>query len=95
MFQQAGLIQDLLALFCIESARRQIAEEHDVQFDDMLGIVVNSPFVPTDRAKLVSQGLLSGWAGDFVVATHLLVPQVENSLRHALRVRGYRVSNLN
>jgi Domain of unknown function (DUF4209) len=94
MLEQARLMRDLLALAFIESARRQIVEEHLVQLDDMLAVVANSAFVPSNRAKLFARGLLAGIEGDFVVATHLLSPQIENCLRHVLSARGYRVSGL-
>jgi hypothetical protein len=94
MFEQAGLVQDLHVLAFIEPARRQIVEEHRVQLDDMLALAANSPFVPGNRARLFARGLLAGFEGDFVVAAHLLIPQVENCLRHILSARGHRVSGL-
>lgn len=92
MFQQAHLMQDLLALAFIEPARRQITEEHQVRLDDLLAFAANSSFVPNNRTRLFARGLLAGFDGDFVVATHLLIHQIENCLRHVLSARGLRVS---
>ena len=65
-----------------------------MQLDDMLALVANSTFVPSNRARLFAQGLLAGFEGDFAVASHLLIPQIENGLRHVLSARGHRVSGL-
>jgi len=40
------------------------------------------------------RGIHAGFHGDFLVAAHLLVPQVENSIRHVLAGNGVDVSNL-
>lgn len=42
----------------------------------------NSPFVPEDRIYSFAIGLLAGFKNDFVTAAHLLLPQLENSLRY-------------
>lgn len=41
-----------------------------------------SPFVPEDRLHIYSLGITAGFKNDFVTAAHLLIPQLENSLRH-------------
>ncbi|EFK36166.1 Uncharacterised protein [Chryseobacterium gleum] len=41
-----------------------------------------SPFVPEDRLHIYSLGITAGFQNDFVTAAHLLIPQLENSLRH-------------
>jgi hypothetical protein len=56
--------------------------------------VQNNPFIPPDHAEIFLRGLHAGFHGDFIVAVHLLVPQVENSLRYLLEERGVDVSNL-
>ena len=45
-------------------------------------IDTKSPFVPEDRMHDYWIGLTAGFQNDFVTATHLLIPQLENSLRH-------------
>lgn len=56
-------------------------------------IVEHAPFVPPSNVAIVSKGLWMGLVGDFVGATTILVPQVEECIRHVLRNRGFRVSS--
>ncbi|MHC5737238.1 DUF4209 domain-containing protein, partial [Nostoc sp.] len=68
----------------IEQARYQINLEHSVQINDLLPIVSNSPFVPSEREYLFAKGLYAGLTGDFFTSTHILIPQIENSMRYLL-----------
>ena len=54
----------------------------------------NSPVVPPGHEGIFLRGIHAGFHGDFVVASHLLVPQIENSLRYILECQGVDVSNL-
>lgn len=45
-------------------------------------IKLNSKFIPQDRLQLFVQGLYFGFKGDFSLAAHILLPQMENSFRH-------------
>jgi hypothetical protein len=78
----------------IEPARAQILNDHLPTFQDLLFIVRNNPFIPPGHEGIFLRGLHAGFHGDFVVATHLLTPQIENSLRYALESHGVDVSNL-
>jgi len=46
--------------------------------------IVNNPFIPTDHKEFYSRGLTAGLHGDFLLSSHLLIPQIENSLRYVL-----------
>lgn len=78
----------------IEPARLQILVEHHPTVDHIGTIVHNNPFVPPDHEMIFARGLLAGFDGDFLIAIHLLVPQVENAIRHVLESRGVDTSNL-
>lgn len=78
----------------IEPARMQIFNDHHPTFRDLLFIVRNNPFIPPGHEAIFLRGLHAGFHGDFVVATHLLTPQIENSLRHILESHDVDVSNL-
>lgn len=78
----------------INPARLQILSDHHPSFEEILRIVRNNPFVPPDHEEIFLRGLHAGFHGDFIVAVHLLVPQVENSLRYILEEQGVDVSNL-
>lgn len=78
----------------IEPARVQIFNDHHPTFQDLLFIVRNNPFIPPGHEGIFLRGLHAGFHGDFVVATHLLTPQIENSLRYVLESQDVDVSNL-
>ncbi|HPX61071.1 MAG TPA: DUF4209 domain-containing protein [Deltaproteobacteria bacterium] len=78
----------------IEPARRQLLQEHNVNLGDFLSLVKYSPFVPENREQIYARGLYEGMKGDFVVAVHLLIPQIENSIREILEHKGIAVSKL-
>lgn len=41
----------------------------------------NSLFIPEERKILFAEGIYAGFADDFILASHLLMPQIENSLK--------------
>ncbi len=88
MYWFAVEYQRLQALAFIEPARYQINLEHSVRVKDLLPIVSNSPFVPPEREYLFAKGLYAGLTGDFFTSTHILIPQIENSVRYLLEKRG-------
>jgi hypothetical protein len=75
-------------------ACEQIKSEHSIQVEDFLWITENNPFIPDDRQGIYSRGLLAALQGDLVIAAHLLIPQLENSLRHILKRQGFISSHL-
>lgn len=88
MFQNASHGWHLHIQACVEPARYQINSEHNIRIEDFLNIVSNNPFVPAGRELLYAQGLSAGMSGDFLVAVHLLIPQVEHSIRYVLAQQG-------
>jgi hypothetical protein len=68
----------------LDPARQQIALEHRVRPHDLLPVLSNNPFVPPDREILFARGLAAGFEGDWILAGHALIPQIENSLRYVL-----------
>jgi hypothetical protein len=95
MYQTAVLYQSIQAQDFIEPARYQINLEHSVRVNDLLPIVSHSPFVPPEREYLFAKGLYAGLTGDFFTSTHILIPQIENSVRYLLGKRGAITSGLN
>jgi hypothetical protein len=92
MLEQARFYQDFWTSAFIEPARKQINAEHSIQVRDILSIVSNNPFVPRCREMIFARGLQAGLIGDFLMAAHLLMPQLENSLRYLLIQQGLIVS---
>lgn len=94
MFRQATLFRLTHTLGYVEPAKEQINLEHNIRLRDLLPFVANNPFVPPGREMIYARGLLAGLSGDMLVAAHLLVPQLENSIRHLLIRQGHILSNL-
>lgn len=78
----------------IRPAQEQIYNEHHPQANDLIFLVANNPFVPPHHEAIFLRGLHAGLCGDYLVAAHLLVPQIENSIRYVLESEGVDVSNL-
>lgn len=95
MYSQAQFERNLIVQCLIEPVRLQINLEHRVQVRDFTSIVQSSPFVPQGRELIFAKGLHAGLIGEYLDATHLLMPQVENSIRHILEQEGVTVSKLN
>jgi len=78
----------------IEPAREQFIFDHQPDIYDLIFIVRNNPFIPEHHEGIFLRGLHAGFHGDFLLASSLLVPQIENSIRSFLEVRGVDVTNL-
>jgi hypothetical protein len=78
----------------IDPARLQILNDHHPSFHDLSFVVRNNPFVPPGHEAIFLRGIHAGFHGDFVVVSHFLVPQIENSLRYVLESNGVDITNL-
>lgn len=56
--------------------------QHQIDEQQLLPYCQDNPFVAPGQEGLYTRGLYAGLQGDFLVATHLLVPLLENSLRY-------------
>lgn len=72
----------------IAPALRQFVLDHLIFDDDLVNIIGLSGTVPAERIGLVAKGLKAGFEGDFIVALHLLVPQLEHLVRTHLQLKG-------
>lgn len=88
MYDQATFWQRLRVFGFILPALEQINLDHLIRPDDIVAIVANNPFVPPDRREIFLRGLYHGFVLDFMVASSLLVPQIESSIRYLLKQRG-------
>lgn len=94
MFREAAHEQELFAEAIVRPALIQIDIEHYIRESDLWPIVSNNPFVPPGREIFFARGLYAGLTGDLLVASHLLLPQIENSLRYVLQHSGHIVSGI-
>jgi len=88
MYKQAAFHHQIYTLSLIEPIRNQLNLDHSFRLQDFLQIVSNNPIVPAGREYIFAQGLELGMEGDYLNAVHLLIPQIENSMRHILTQLG-------
>lgn len=77
----------------IDPARQKITEQHRLHKADFVFLVSENPFVPPGHEEIFLRGIHAGFHGDFLVASSLLVPQIENSIRYVLTNHGVDVTN--
>jgi hypothetical protein len=62
----------------------KLRERYAPSIDDLLSYLCQSPLLAQTRRELLEQGLRAYEQGDFTKAVHVLVPQIEQSLRNLL-----------
>ena len=75
---------------CITMSRCQLIDDRHFE-----PIVCSSGFVPPGFEAIFSQGFSKLVQGDMVAAAYLLIPQLENALRHVLTSRRSNTAKLN
>jgi hypothetical protein len=73
---------------CAEFVRRIISEEHPYYRGAFGFLLANNRFVPRGREMLFERGLQAALEGDYIAAAHILIPQIENSIRSVLGQAG-------
>jgi hypothetical protein len=90
--QTEGLRRSLVAFGQIETARLTVIEKHYLTEDDLASLLEHSAFVPSDLVRTFSRAFVRYFQGDFVSASYILIPLLENSLRHLLKASGHDVT---
>lgn len=92
MYKKAAFLQKFDVVAIIEPAREQIVLEHRIKMEHILFVVSDNPLVSERRINTVAEGLLAGFNGDFFMASHIIIPQIEESMRYVLGQCGEIVS---
>lgn len=92
--QTSQILWPTAAEWRLEPARRAIAAEHSIRFRDLAFLVTNNPLIREGHEGIFLRGIQAGFFGDWLVAMHLLVPQIEDSLRYVLQQHGEVTSTL-
>ena len=95
MLQHSQLYRQLTVQGRVVPALNQITSEHNIRVRDLGFLVRNKPFIPPGHEGIFQKGFYAGFTSDFVTAAHLLVPQVENSIRYVLTQAGKITSGIN
>ena len=71
-----------------------ISVEHNVGSREIAFLCRHSPFIPPDRVEIYTEGFMRFLRGDMIAALHILIPQLENSIRCILEQLGIDISTL-
>jgi Domain of unknown function (DUF4209) len=95
LYSRAKMNFDIYFQAMIDPARLQILDEHEMVLADFEHIIHANSFIPIGHEYSVWRGLHSGMHGDFLISSHLLIPQLEASVRHILQQRMVITSGFN
>ena len=95
MFLQARQVDWPLRVAAqIEPARQQIEREHPIRLNDLRWLLTFNAFIPPGHAGIYARGLQAGFRGDWLIAMHLLIPQLEASIRAVFQQRKIPTSTV-
>ncbi|MCB5196767.1 DUF4209 domain-containing protein [Deefgea salmonis] len=94
MMKNIGIDHQLAVQGQIRPALNELMIQHHVSEYALESILKNSPFIPYGHEYFYIKGLTFGLEGDFLSACHILIPQIENSLRYLARSQGEEPTTL-
>ncbi|MFC1678805.1 DUF4209 domain-containing protein [Elusimicrobiota bacterium] len=94
MMHDLSLHQSYCAATVIEACRRELDRRYKSDAAHLAQFVEFNAFVPPGREALFEKGLLAGMRGDWTECLHILIPQIENSVRTVLERAGEIVTHL-
>ena len=90
--QDESIRRQHVALGQIEAARQTIIEQHHISDEVLWTLLQYSPFIEPGLGGTYCRGFTRFFQGDFVSATYILTPLLENSLRYVLKSYGHDVT---
>lgn len=87
------LTRNLTVKGWIFPALQVIQREHCFREQELINLAKVSALVPPERALMVSKGLYWGMIGEFAMAAHFLIPQLENIVRYHMKEADLNTSN--
>lgn len=94
MMRNIGIDHQLAVQGQIRPAINEIMTQHHASEYTLQSILNNHPFIPNGHEYFFVKGITSGLEGDFLSACHVLIPQIENSLRYLARGQGEEPTTL-
>lgn len=85
---------ELTAQAYIIPALFKLLLEHRITKEDLYHICTNSTVIPKERIVVWVEGLWHGFELNFLVAIHLLTPQIEHFVRLQLKIRGAKTTTI-
>ena len=84
--------RNISVISTLRPALQQIKLEHHISIFDWTDLLKDHPFIPPERVNTYAYGLFHGFHGDFLSSAHILIPQIENSIRYLLTNQGKQTS---
>lgn len=94
MIRDYGILVSIVVQGDIWPALEVLLLEQRLTEADFVQLARQSPIVPKGREQLFGKALFAGYDKDFVVALHLLVPQIEHLVRYHLKQAGVKTTTL-
>lgn len=84
--EQQSVIREAVILF-IRKTKWNMDLERKASKNEVEAILRNSigNFIPTERMPLYIKGIHAGFENDFITSAHILIPQLENSMKFILQ----------
>lgn len=64
---------------------------HQLVSKELVAVMIskcNSSFIPNDREHFFIEGIYQGFQNNYLLASHILIPQIENSLKYIIELNG-------
>ena len=94
MRQQYSIEIGLIIHGSVIPAFEQLTKEHLLRKEYLVSLCANSAIVPRDRVLIWAEGLYFGFERNFLVSTHLLIPQIEHLIRVILKQENIQTTVL-
>lgn len=94
MIRDFRILINIVVLGDILPALEILLLEHRLREADFTALARHSPLVPKERAAIFGKALFAGYEGNFVLALHLLIPQIEHMIRVHLKQAGAKTTNI-
>lgn len=94
MYQSYFIELQLIVKGIIVPSFQQILLEHRITIDELYLLLNESTILPTNREIIWVEGIFFGFENNFLVSTHLLMPQLENLIRLIMKKNGIKTSTI-
>lgn len=94
MMQRMRIEHELAVAGQIIPAMDEITMKYPISEAFFRNFFIDHPFIPFGHEEFFIKGVVCGFNGDFMTACHVLIPQIENSLRYVAKIKGEEPSQL-
>lgn len=81
IYKDAALTREVICKKILKPSFDKFSEKFSISEAEVFWLISDSSFIPEERKDMYAHGLYHGFCGNFAVAVHLLLPQIENGLK--------------